>query len=455
MRTKISIVISIVLIGLMSMFSTNLYSQKLIDKIVATVGQNEILYSDIENQYMQYLMQGYTNEGNSIRCQIFEEILFAKLLLNQAQLDSVEISDEMVEAEMDRRLQYFISQIGSQEKLEDYYNKSILAIKSDLRSTIHEQMLSEQVKNQITSGVTITPSEVRHFFNDIPADSVPLINSEYKYSHIIVMPEILPEEKEYARQKLVGIRKRIMDGESFASMARMYSEDPGSSIKGGELGDFGRGVMYPAFEAVAFSLQKGEISEIVETEAGFHIIQLIKRKGDFINVRHILIMTKVSPTSMQMAKDELDSVYNLIEQGTLTFEEAALRYSIDDSKFNGGVALNPQTGGAVFTAESIDKELFFKLDKMNVGEITPPTIFQKERNKKAYRIVRLDKRTKPHKATLETDYDKIQNIALEDKKAKAIGDWIIDKTNKTFIHISDESLNKCKFTYKWDQDSDR
>jgi len=449
---RIKIVVSIVLIGIMSSISSRLYSQKVIDKIVATVGQNEILYSDIENQYMQYIMQGYTSDGNTIRCQIFEEILFAKLLLNQAQLDSVEVSDEMVESEMDRRLQYFISQIGSQEKLEQYYNKSILAIKNDLRSTIHEQMLSENVKNKITSSVTITPSEVRHYFNDIPEDSVPLINSEYKYSHIIVMPEILPEEKAYARNKLEGIRKRIMAGEKFSSLARMYSEDPGSSIKGGELGDFGRGVMYPAFEAVAFSLQKGEVSEIVETEAGFHIIKLIKRKGDFINVRHILIMTKVSPVSMQMAKEELDSVYNLIEQGTITFEEAALRYSIDDSKFSGGVALNQQTGGAVFTADNIDKDLFFKLDKMNVGEILPPSLYQKERNKKAFRIVRLDKRTKPHKATLETDYDKIQKAAMEDKKAKAIGDWIIEKSSKTFIHISDENLKSCKFNYKWDQE---
>ena len=449
---KIRLIISITLFLFLGTSSYNAYSQKVIDKIVATVGSNEILYSDIENQYMQYLMQGYTSDGATIRCQIFEEILFAKLLLNQAQVDSIVVSDEMVESEMDRRLQYFISQIGSQEKLEEYYNKSILAIKSDLRNTIHEQMLSEQVKNQITSGVTITPSEVRTFFNTIPIDSIPLINSEYKYSHIIVMPEILPEEKAYARNKLEGIRKRIVAGESFASMARMYSEDPGSSVKGGELGDFGRGVMYPQFEAVAFSLEPGQISEIVETEAGFHIIQLIKRKGDFINVRHILIMTKVSPTSMQLAKKELDSVYQLIEDGTLTFEEAALRYSVDDSKFSGGVALNPQTGGAVFTAEGIDKSLFFKLEKMNVGEILPPALFQKERNKNAYRIVRLDKRTKPHKASLETDYDKIQNIALEDKKGKEIGKWITEKTSKTFINIMDENYKSCNFTYKWEKE---
>ncbi len=448
---SIKTVTTIALISLMSMLSLDSFSQKIIDKIVATVGQNEILYSEIENQYMQYIMQGYTSDGGAIRCQIFEEILFAKLLLNQAQLDSIEISDEQVESELDQRLNYFISQIGSQEKLEKYYNKTILAIKTDLRTTIHEQMLSERVKSDITQSVKITPSEVRIFFNDIPKDSIPLIPSEYKYSHIIVMPEVLPEEKAYARNKLEGIRKRIVDGQEFSSMARMYSEDPGSSIKGGELGDFGRGMMAPEFEAVAFSLQPGELSEIVETEFGYHIIKLIKRKGDFINVRHILIETKVSPVSLKLAKERLDSVYHLIEEGTITFEEAALRYSIDDSKFSGGVALNPQTGGSVFNGESIDKDLFFKLDKMNVGEILPATMFLRERTKKAFRIVKLDKRTKPHKANLQTDYDKIQNIALENKKREEVGRWITEKANKTYININDASLKSCNYTYEWGQ----
>ncbi len=445
------VVFVMILMTLSSFYTTEAYSQKVIDKIVATVGDNEILYSDVQNQYMQYLMQGYTSNGDVIRCQIFEEILFAKLLLTQAQLDSVEISDEMVENELDKRLNYFISQIGSKEKLESYYNKSILDIKSDIRSTIREQMLSEQIKSKITGGVKITPSEVRAFFNDIPKDSVPLINSEYKYSQIVVMPEVLPEEKAYARQKLEGIRARIVAGESFSSLARMYSEDPGSAVKGGELGDFGRGAMAPEFEAAAFALDPGEISEIIETEYGFHIIQLIQRKGDYVNARHILIMTKVSPTSMELAKKELDSVYALIEQGNITFAEAALRYSVDDSKYSGGTALNPRTGGAVFTAESIDKDLFFKLEKMNIGEILPAAAYQRERGKYAFRIVRLDKRTKPHKANLEVDYDKIQVMALEDKKSKAIGKWITDKANKTYINITDESLRSCNFNYKWER----
>lgn len=442
----------IVLVLMISFIAFQGQSQKkIIDKVVAIVGGNEVLYSDVENQYMQYLMQGYTSNGDAIRCEIFEQILFAKLLLNQAQLDSVDVSAEQVEGELDRRLRYFISQIGSQEKLEQYYNKSILEIKSDLRSTIHDQMMSEQVKSNITQDVTITPSEVRDFFNDIPKDSIPLISSEYQYSQIIIVPKVRPEEKEYARKKLLGIRKRIVDdGESFESMARIYSEDPGSAMKGGELGDFSRGVMYPEFEAAAFALQPGEVSDIIETEAGYHILKLIKRKGDFINVRHILIMTKVSPMSLQITVDKLDSIYNLISSGALTFEEAALRFSDDDSKYSGGVAINPQSGSNVFAPEDIDKELFFKLEKMNVGELAKPSMFEKDRNVKAIRIVRLDKRTEPHKATLEKDYDKIQNLALDNKKSESISNWIQEKSKKTYILILDEDLKKCKFNYKWD-----
>ena len=439
------------LIALFSINANYAFSQKkVIDKVVAIVGGNEILYSDIENQYMQYLMQGYTSNKKAIKCQIFEEVLFAKLLLNQAQLDSVEVSDEMVENEMDRRLQYFVSQIGSQEKLEKYYNKSILEIKNDLRTTIHEQMLSEQVKNNITKDVSITPTEVREYFKSLPKDSIPLIGSEYQYSNIIMIPKIQPEEKAFAKSKLEGIRERIVKGESFESLARMYSEDPGSAMKGGELGDFSRGVMYPEFEAAAFSLQPGELSEIIETEAGYHIIKLIKRKGDYINVRHILIMTKISPLSLEKTQKRMDSVYQLISNGDLTFEVAALRFSGDDSRFSGGVAINPASGSNIFTPEQIEKTLFFSLERMNIGEVSKPSLYDKERNVKAFRIVRLDKRSKPHKATFEQDYDKVQAVALNVKKSNAVGDWIMEKSKKTYIIILDDDLKSCNFKYNWE-----
>jgi len=281
-----------------------------IDKVVAVVGENAILYSDIENQYLQYLMQGYTSNSQEIRCQIFEEILFAKLLLNQAQIDSIEIGDDQVDSELDRRLQYFISQIGSKEELERYYNKSLQDIKSDLRTVIREQLLTQQVRSDITSKIKITPTEVKEYFQKIPQDSLPIIETSIKYAVITKKPKPTQEEKDYAKNKIKEIRDRIVKGEEFSKLARIYSEDPGSALKGGELGDFTRGVMYPEFEAAAFALQGDEISGIIETEAGFHILQLIKRKGEYINVRHILIQTKISPLSIQKTQKQLDSIYD-------------------------------------------------------------------------------------------------------------------------------------------------
>ncbi len=342
------------------------YSQndkKVIDKVIAIVGENSILYSDIENQYLQYIMQGYVSNSQETRCRIFEEVLFAKLLLNQAQLDSIEISDDQVETEMDRRLQYFISQIGSKEELEKYYNKSLVEIKNDLRSVIREQILTQQVKGNITSSIRITPSEVKKYYNDIPKDSLPLIESEIKYAVITKKPVITREEKAYAKNKIEGLRKRIIDGEDFETLAKIYSEDPGSALKGGELGDFSRGVMYPEFESAAFALQKNEISPVIETEAGYHILKLIKRKGEYINVRHILIQTKVSPLSIQKTQLFMDSVYQLVATGKMTFEKAAVTFSDDDFRTTGGLAVNPNSGNNSFTPQQIDKDIFFKLDK--------------------------------------------------------------------------------------------
>lgn len=420
-----------------------------IDRIVAIIGENPILHSDIENQYMQYLMQGNITNPADIRCQIIEEILFSKLLLNQAKLDSIEVSEQQVESEMDRRIQYFISQIGSAEKLEEYYSKSILEIKNDLRTVIKEQMLSEQIQRGIIENVKITPTEVREFYEKIPQDSLPLIQMELGYSELVIIPKVSAEEKNYARLRLEELRNRILKGEDFASLAKIYSEDQGSSVKGGELGDFTRGVMYPEFEAAAFALKDKEISPIIETEAGFHILQLIQRKGDYVNVRHILIMTKVSPYSLTNTKLYLDSIANLINSGKMTFDEAVVKFSEGESKMSGGKAINPSTGNAVFSLDDFDNSLRYTVDRMNVGEITKSMQFQYDRTKVAYRLVRLDKKTKAHTANLQTDYDRIQEAALNDKKSKAIQQWIQKKVETTYIKFNDEELKNCNFQNKW------
>jgi len=449
MRIKILITLLMVLAAIVSQPVKAQNEKKIIDKVVAVVGENSILYSDIENQYLQYIMQGYTANSQNIRCRLFEEILFAKLLLNQAQLDSVDVSDDQVEAELDRRLQYYISQIGSKDELERYYNKTLDEIKNDLKSVIKEQIMTQQVKNNITKDIKITPTEVREYFNSIPKDSLPVIQSEIKYSVITIEPKVTAEEKAYAKNKIEGLRKRIVNGEDFATLASIYSEDPGSAIKGGELGDFTRGVMYPEFEAAAFALQPDEISPVIETEAGYHILNLIKRKGEYINVRHILIQTKVSPLSVQKAQKKLDSVYNLIVSGTMTFEEAARRYSTDEFAGVGGMAINPNSGNNIFKPADIDKDIFFQLDKLDAGQVSKPFVIRNDQNKMVIIMVKLIQRTSPHKASLKTDYDKIQEAALQKKKADAIAKWINERAAETYIIIIDDKFKQCNFLYKW------
>jgi peptidyl-prolyl cis-trans isomerase SurA len=422
-----------------------------IDKVVAIVGGNSILYSDIENQYLQYKMQGMKTGADKGRCMVFEEMLFSKLMLNQAELDSVDISSDQVESEMDRRLNYFIQQIGSRQKLEEYYGKTILEIKDELRKSIREQMLIGEIQRGITSGVTITPSEVNKYFKDLPKDSLPLIDSELQFSEIVVYPKVTKEEKEIALEKIKAIRERIVEGnEKFSTLARLYSEDPGSAKKGGELGEFGRGVMYPEFEAASFELENpNDVSEIIKTKAGYHIIQLIERKGEYINVRHILVQTKASSVSMQKTSNYLDSIYRLIESGKYTFEEAAMKFSESDTKVNGGLVTNSSNGSNVFLPSELDQRTFFTLNNMSAGEISKAVLFEDEEGEKAYRLLKMIQRTKPHKANLTDDYARIKDMALASKKNDKINEWISDKSNDTHIIITDQKFKNCEFQYNW------
>lgn len=423
---------------------------KIIDQIVAIVGANIILESEVEAQYLQYTMQEGVSGGNSaeIKCALLETMLYQKLLLNQAELDSIEVSDAQVEAEMDRRLRHYIAMIGSPDKFEEYYQKTIVEFKEELREQVRELIMVETVQQNITANVNITPSEVRSFFKSIPNDSLPLINSEVEMAQIVKLPPINYEEVEQVKNKLREFRLRVINGESFATLAILYSEDPGSAKNGGELGLFGRGEMFPAFEASAFTLQSGEVSEIVETEAGFHILQLIERRGEYVNVRHILLRPKVSPLDLAKAKIELDSIADSIERGDITFEEAVNKYSEDPSKNNGGLLINPMTGTALFDSDQMDPKVFFVVDKLKVGEISAPVQFQTQDGKDAYRILYLKSRTDPHKANLKQDWDKVQEWALEDKKQETIGEWIEEKSENTYVKINKE-FDDCIFINAW------
>jgi len=422
--------------------------EKVIDQIVAVVGKNIIKQSDIENQYAQYVAQGVTTGGADFRCELMEELLFQKLLLNQADIDSVVISDAQVESELDKRIKYFIMQIGSQEKLEAYYNKTILQIKADFKEDIRSLLLTQTVQGKITENVKITPSEVRTYFNDQPKDSIPLISSEVEIGEIVKQPVITDEEKKIVKDKLNKLRNEIIAGKDFAAMAVLYSEDPGSASKKGELGFVSRGELYPEFESVAFGLKGKDISPVIETKAGFHIIQLIERRGEMINVRHILMIPQVSIEAISKAKMTLDTVYAKISSGELKFADAVAKYSDDPSKNNGGMMVNTQTNSTKFAAEDMDQSVFFVVDKLKVGEISKPVPMKSLEGKQAYRIVYLKTRTDPHRANLKDDYSFIQNLALQKKQSKTVDEWIAKKIAINYIHISDEYKN-CKYIHKW------
>jgi len=423
---------------------------QIIDQVVAVVGKNIILESDIENQYLNYRLQRSIKGGSSeIRCQILEEQLFQKLMVAQAEVDSIVVSEVQVEGELERRLQMFITQFGSQEKMESYYGKSIPEIKSELHDIIKEQMVAQQVQSGIVANVNVTPSEIRSYFRSIPEDSIPQISTEYQIAQIVKKPPISIEEKIRIKEQLLDLRSRILKGESFSTMAILYSEDPGSAKKGGELGFYGRGQLFPEFEAIAFKLKEGEISNIVDTEAGYHIIQLIERKGDYINVRHILLSPKVSPVDLMKARNELDSIAILIRADSITFEYAVTSFSEAKNKNNAGLLVNAQTGGTTFQAEQLDAQISFVIEKMGVGEISNPVPLKTEENEDAYQIVLLKKKSVPHKANLKEDYFKIQIWAEGNKKQKVIDEWINNKAKNTYVRIIDQ-YKDCNFQHEWE-----
>jgi peptidyl-prolyl cis-trans isomerase SurA len=420
-----------------------------IDEVIAVVGKNFILQSDIENQYMQMRMQGGIKGAEStMKCQAFENLLFEKLLLHQAALDSVEITPDQVSSELDRRMRYFIQQFGNQEKLEEYYGKTILEFKDELREVIADQLLINRVQEDITINTKVTPLEVRRFFKEIPKDSIPLISSVVEVAQIVKKPPISHEEKFEVKERLRKLRDRVENGESFEALAVLYSEDPGSAKDGGDIGLHGRGELYPEFEAVAFKLDPGEISEIVETEAGFHIIQGIQRRGEFMRVRHILIRPKVSPVELANARTFLDSVANLIRNDSISFEDAVTRFSTDPSKNNGGLLINPMTGAAQWPVDQLDPKVFFVIDKLAIKELSTPVLMQDEKGEDAYRLLYLKKRTQPHRANLEEDYNEIQEWALQQKKQEAMVEWISKNAQKAYIKINDKYL-ECDLEQKW------
>ncbi|MBL4576792.1 MAG: peptidylprolyl isomerase, partial [Opitutaceae bacterium] len=412
------------------------------------IGSNVILKSDLESQIVSLRAQGVLIDVNA-RCELLEELLFQKLLLHQAGIDSITVSDAEVESEIDRRMNYFIAQIGSEKKLEQYYKKSILEIKEEFRVIVKEQMTSQRMQGQVTAGVEVTPKEVKTYFNTLNADSIPLIESEVEYAQILITAKTNDEAKKAAKDKINVFRERIINGEDFATIAILYSEDEGSAKNGGDIGFMGRAELVPEFSVVAFKLKNKAVSGIIETKFGYHIMQLIERRGQKVSVRHILVKAKIGEEEIQKSKALADSVYNVLQTDTFTFEQLAEKYSDDEkTKKSRGLVVNPQTGTSTFNIDQVNPQVFYTIDKMDVGEVYTPVPAQLQDGNKGYRIIKLITKTKPHKASFDTDYAKIQNAALASKQSEATSTWIKGKINQTYIKI-DDGYKDCKLQNNW------
>ena len=426
---------------------TNNSHKKVVDEVIGVVGSEVVLLSDMESAYLQYK----SSMPNITKCEVLDDLLFQKLLLTQAELDSITVSDVQVNMELDNRLRYFTAQFGSKEKLEQFYGKTIAEIREEFRESIHDQLLVQTVKDKITSNVKATPSDVKQYYKNLSLDEIPEVSTQYQIGVIIKQPKIGARELDEAYKKISDIRERIMKGEDFSTLAVLYSEDPGSASQGGSIGTVGRGETFTEFEAAAFALKKGEVSDIVKTQAGYHIIKLINRKGDYVDVIHILIRPKVSPYELRQANLYLDSVYNVIKKDTMSFADAAKKFSDDPSKMNGGMLINPYTSTPDFDAQQLgnyDSQLFFVVEKMNIGDISRPALMQNKDGDDAYRIVYLKSRTTPHKANLKDDYNTIQTMAENKLKNEAIAKWVQNKAAKTYVSIKPNYLT-CDILNKW------
>ena len=426
-------------------------NRKVIDKIVGTIGNELVLLSDVEEQYDLLSKQKGTLPPD-FRCIITENLFAEKLLLNQAKLDSILVTPDEVEAQLQARIDQILAYMNNDvQQFEDYYGQTVNEVKEAFRSDLENQLLVQRMRAKIVSEVTVTPSEVKTFFNNIDPDSLPYFNSEVEIGEIVYNPKVNEEQKEISRKKLEEVRQRIVEGgEDFAELAKIYSDDPGSGRIGGDLGMQRRGTFVPEFEAAAYNLEKNQISELVETEFGFHIIQLLDRRGNNIHCRHILVKPDITQADLDLAVETLNKVRRQLQNDSISFSYAVKTYSDKNipSYNNDGDLQNPKTGKTIFETGDLEPEIYFTIDTMEVGEISSPIEFLGPTGERAYRLVYLKSRTSPHKANLQQDYSKIKAACKEQKTNQIVSDWVYDKISSTFIEV-DPIYQNCEVLEKW------
>lgn len=437
-------------LAIMGMTFSHVYAQKydgVIDKTVALVGNSMILLSQIEGEVQMMQFQGYVSDRN-LRCEVLENMLVSKLFYTQAQLDSLTVNPDMVDAALEERVNNILTQLGGEEQVEKYFGKPLHKLRQEWREAFMEQNLVQEMQRTVAGGITeVTPKEVQQFYRNIPADSLPIIPTQYQYSQIVLYPDTERAKLE-VRERLLEFRQRILDGEKFSMLATLYSEDPGSAMRGGELGMASKSIFWPAFSDAAMALNEGQVSPIVETPDGFHLIQMISKKGDMFNARHILLKPKYTVDDRDSAFIRLDSIRNVVMEDSLTFAQAARIYSQDTkNRTNGGLVSDPNTGAPFFEMDRLKPADYNVLKDMKEGDVSMPFESVDDEGRSGntvYKIIRLEKIRPSHTASVEEDFNVLLDIATNDKSVKAIEKFIKEKQGTTYIVI-DPMFRKCDF----------
>ncbi len=419
------------------------FSQTQIDRVAAIVGQEVILISDIEAQHKLMESQTGGKMPENARCIIFDQLLSNALILSEAEKDSVMANESEVETQLDSRIREILRYMNNDpEQFKLYYGRTSEEVKDEMRDDMRKQLVIQKMSQQIMQSVSVTPKEVKEFFERIPKDSLPYFNSEVELGEIVVKPKVNAEEDKRAREKAEDLRRQIVDGGAdFAELAKKFSDDKGTAVRGGDLGITSRGSFVPEFEAAAYSLDKMEISQVVKSEFGYHVIQLLERLGNNISTRHILIKAELTDYDQIAAKKYIDSLRTLILIDSFTFDRAVQKFSEEEySKTRAGIMTNPTSGEAYWELGELDPEIYFAIDKLKLGEISAPIEFSSPYGESIYKIVKLRNKTTPHVANMNDDYSRIQQAAVEEKKSKHIRDWVDKKIPRNYVEIKFNQL---------------
>ena len=422
------------------------HSQEIIDQVVAIVGENPILYSEIQGQKLQLLQQGMELDAD-MDCYLIDEFMVQQLLIHQAEIDSIEVTEDMVKVELNQRIQYFSAQVGGTEALEEFYGKSIEEIKEEFFEQIEDKMKAQKMQQDITGNIIASPKEVQRFFNNIPLDSIPFINSKVKISQLVMAPKINYSQKTSTKNKLQSIKRRILSNEiSFSVAAEFYSDDPGSKSNGGSFGWVSRGDFVPEFDAIAYSIPLNLISEVFESPFGFHILKIEKRRGEQYYGSHILIKNEISETALADLKFKCDSVLEEVKNDNISWENAIFQNSTNP--IAGGIIFNQSSGDMYWDMKNIDKSLFIGINNLEIGQYSEPIYYEDEKGNIGYRILKLVDQTKPHLANLNDDYGFIQKYAVNQKQIIEMDKWVTKTAKNTYIKV-EEMYRGCPNITKW------